>query len=166
MKKIFLLLIALLPSLTAVSRPMGKAVSTAAYAVISEFDRCNGVEVIRMGPFAMTIARCVLNMSSDPDSRQALELVKGIRRISVFSYEDCAPALQNRISRRVNDVLGDYEPLMEVRDGEDTVRMFGSVDENTGDISDFVLHISDGMIVCFSGRLPMEAVSRLIAEAE
>lgn len=165
MKKFFLLL-ALLPSLAAAARPAGEKIPTGEIsAILSDFRRYDGVEVIRLGQIGTAAVKGVVRAAarSDPDAREALRLIRGIRQVSVMDYEDCAPAVRERIERRIARTLAGSELLLEAKDGNSSVRMFGIVDERTGDLHDFVLHAPDDCaLVCLSGTLPAEALGRFI----
>lgn len=52
---------------------------------------------------------------------------------------------------------------MEVCDGQDRVRMFGSVSGNGRYLNDFIIHVpTDGALVCLYGRLDLEVISEII----
>ena len=161
MKKIALLF-ALLLSLAAAACPAGKTVPKRELAaIVSEFSACDGVEVVRLGRLGTAAVRGVVRAaaSSDPETRPVLDLIRGIRRVAVMDYEDCAPQLRERIARRLDRALDGSELLMEARDGNESFRVFGLVDEETGVLRDFVLHApADGALVYLTGTLSPDAL--------
>ena len=103
--------------------------------------------------------------SDDPDVRAALKLITGIKRISVLNYENCEPAIQDKISRKLDRMLDGSDLLMETRDGDDLMQIYGVVDENNGTVRDFVLHNpTESSLICIFGSIPIEKLARVIAD--
>lgn len=146
----------------------GKNVSkTQLTAVISEFRQYDGVELVRLGSLATSALKTVIRLSAkeDPDSAEALRLLKGIRRLTVFEYEDCQPDIKERISRRLNRTLNGSDLLMEAKDGGDSMRMYGVVDESGDTVRDFVLYSPGSCaLICIFGKVSMKALSKMMED--
>lgn len=165
MKKLLLLLtLALLP-LAAAARTGGDPVPKSQLnAVVSEFRHYDGVEVVKLGRLATAAIRGVVRLSaaSDPDARQALALMRGVKRLNVLEYENCTPEVRERINRKLTQVLNGSELLMEAKDGSSAMRMFGVVDERSGAVRDFVIHDPGSCaLICIFGSIPMDALGKL-----
>ena len=169
MKRILLLfLLALLPLAASAGKPASKTVPKSKLAsVVSEFRGYDGVEVVKLGWLGTAAVKGVARAAakSDPDARKALDVMRGVKRFTVLEYGDCTPAVRERIIRRLDQALYGSELLMEAKDGDTAVQMFGVVDDASGEVRDFVLHApSDHALICVFGSIPMESVSKLLSD--
>ena len=165
MKKILIILSIVLIPFTGTA---GKSVpKNQLLAALSEFKRAEGVELVQLGPLATSALKAVVRISSseDEDARQALALMKGVRRVTVFDYEDCDSKVKDRINRRLNRVLGNSELLFEAKDGGDVTRIYGVSDSKGEVVRDFVLYTpGDCALICIFGKVSMKAVEKLIED--
>jgi hypothetical protein len=54
------------------------------------------------------------------------------------------------------------EMLLEAKDGDDNMKIYGVVDEDGGKVSDFILHTpSDCAVICILGSISTEAIAKL-----
>ena len=98
----------------------------------------------------------------DTDARDALQLMRGVRNLAVLDYEGCAPAVREKIVRRLDQALDGSELLMEAKDGGSAMRMFGILDERTDRVRDFVIHApGDCSLICIFGSIPLDAVAKM-----
>lgn len=169
MKRLLLLLVlALLPLAASASDPATKKVSkTRITTVISEVRRYDGVEVVRLGRLGTAAIRGLVRLTAreDPEAREALALLRGVKNLTVMEYDDCAPAVRERIVRRLDEALGSSELLMEAKDGGSAMRMYGLVDEQTDRVRDFVIHTpSEHALICIFGSIPMDVIGKLASD--
>ena len=88
----------------------GKNVSkTQLAALVSDYRNCDGVELVQLGSLATSAIKTAIRVSAkdDPDAAEALKLLGGIRRLTVFEYEDCSPAVKEKITRRIDRILSE-----------------------------------------------------------
>ena len=166
MKK-FLLLAAILLPLIAPAAAGENVPKSTITALISDCQRYEGVEVVQLGGLATMALKATLRLATvdDPEARQALKLITGIKRISVLSYEDCEPAIRDRISRRLDRILDGGDLLMEAKDGDDVTQIYGVVDDKTGTVRDFVMHNPTGYsLICIFGSIPIDKIARVISD--
>ncbi len=167
MRKILLLLALLLP-LAASGHPAGKTVPKAKItSIISEFRGYDGVEVVSVGRLGTAALRGVVRAAAkgDPEARQALDLMRGIKRITILEYDDCSPRVRERLDRRLANALDGSELLMEAKDGSSAMRLFGLVDEQTGLVRDFVMHTpGENALICIFGSIPMDTVGKFLSD--
>ena len=166
MKRIFFLLLLLAPLAGAAASPEGRIPKTQLTNVIADYRHSEGVEVVRLGRLATGAVKGVVRVASvnDPDARDALRLMKGVKSLYVFDYASCRPALRERINRRLNRVFQNTELLMEVNDENDRMQIFGLYDEQSDVVRDFVLYTpSECTLICIFGSVSMDTVSRLMA---
>lgn len=165
MKKTITILCFLVLSLSAMA---GKNVSKTQLAtLVSEYRQYDGVELVQLGSLATSALKTVIRISAknDPDAAEALQLLNGIRRLTVFEYEDCSPAVKEKITRKLNRILNGSELLMEAKDGDDSMRMYGVVDEKGDTVRDFILHTPGSCaLICIFGKVSMKALSKMMKD--
>ncbi|MCR5518854.1 MAG: DUF4252 domain-containing protein [Bacteroidales bacterium] len=133
-------------------------------AFISEYRHCPGVELVKMGAFPTMIIKNLIraNIEDDPEDRAAMEAISGVRKIMIFEFEDASAAVRNRMVRNLDEILGGSELLMEVKDDDDRMLMYGVVDEKSGKVRDFVLYAPDECaLICLFGSISMNAIAKL-----
>lgn len=164
MKRILLVIAVLIPGLLLAGNHRKDVSRTRIASVISECRSVEGVEFVHLGRFAVSALKGVARVGAidDPDLQEALKIGKGIRGISVLSYEDCSESDRRRISRKLDHALAGSEMLMEAGDSGERVRFYGVVDEQADRVRDFVLYApSDCALICLFGSISMEDVAKL-----
>lgn len=138
----------------------GKIVS-----LVDQYRDVEGFEVINVGSVGTSLAKLIAGFVSlgDEDVRELLRLVKGVNRLAVVDYEDCDGRVRREFSGKLEKALSDSEMLLEVKDGSETVRIFGVTSEDGEEVKDFVLYAPDGCaLVCLFGSISMEAVASMV----
>lgn len=166
-----LLLILPLSVCMAGSRRGGNAPRQRISSLIQEFKACEGFEAIRVGPVLLSVAkpfiRAEMRQAEDEQERAemqlALDAINSIKRVQVAEYSGCDEDVRRKFDARLSRLLDRMDLLMEVCDGQDRVRMFGSVSGNGRYLNDFIIHVpADGALVCLYGRLDLEVISEII----
>jgi len=144
MKKLLLFLLLLGPITATAASPDGRIPKTQITSFITEYSHCEGVDVVRLGRLATGAVKGVVRVASigDPDAREALSLMKGVKSLYVFDYASCTPALRVRIGRRLNRIFRNTELMMEVNDEEDRMQIFG--------------------LICIFGSVSMKTIARMM----
>ena len=166
MKKFLLIAAILVLPLTGECRPQKqKAVNSVRIsAIISEFRGYEGVETVRVGRLGTAALKGAIRVSAagDPESKEILEGIKGMKSFIVFDFEDAAPSVKERINSKISRALDGVELLMEVKDGEDAMKMYGVCSDDGGKISDFILHSpSDCALICVFGAVSADIISTI-----
>ena len=94
MRKLLLLLtLALLPVAASAGTPARKVSKTKITSVISEARRYDGVEVVRLGKVATAAIKGLIRASAseDPDAREALRMMRGIKNLTVLDSVTAIP---------------------------------------------------------------------------
>lgn len=166
MKKLIIILLFLLPLATS-ARPAGRNIPKAELsAIISEFRHYDGVEVVRIGRIGTAAIKALIRTTArqDPEAREALDLVRGVRKLTVLQYEDCDPEVREQLSRRLRRALEGSDLLMEARDSGSSMRIYGVVDDVTGDVSDFVLHAPhDCALIFIAGKVSADTLGKMLS---
>ena len=162
--KRFLLIVSIILPLAAMSALGRQVTKGSVSAFISECRSCEGAEVVRLGPLATGAIKSVIRIAAkeDPDARDAVRLVKGIRGISVFDFEDCSEADRNHIIRRLDNILRGSEVLMEVSDNGERMNLYGVYDEKSDTVRDFIMYApSSCALICLFGAISMKTLAKL-----
>ena len=107
--------------------------------------------------------KAALDEEERAEMQLALDAINSIKRVQVAEYSGCDEDVRRKFDARLSRLLDRMDLLMEVCDGQDRVRMFGSVSGNGRYLNDFVIHVpTDGVLVCLYGRLDLEVISEII----
>lgn len=168
MKRLLLLLVILLPlqvSLGAKSKNTAPADKVS--LMINGCRQYKGAEVVTLGRFALFALRSAVRITGtdDPDTKTALALMGGVKSIAVLDFEECSPRDKETIVRNLDRVLKNTEFLMEANDSGSKMRIYGNLDEARNEIKNFVLYApSDCSVICISGTVPLDSVSKLMSD--
>lgn len=163
-KTIAILCILLLPLSGWAGKPVKKGQLA---SLVSEYRGVEGVELVRLGTLATSAIKTTVRLSAkdDPDARQALDLLSGIRRLTIFEFEDCEASVKEKINNKLGRILKGSDLLMEVKDGSDAMQMYGILDEKGDSVSDFVLYTpGECALICIFGKVSMKAVEKIMKE--
>ena len=99
-----MLMMLLCISASASGSKVGKNIKNRMNAVVREFRKCDGIEVIKIGSLPIALARSVASLSGDLDSDDlaALSLIDGVKGLLVMEYDECTPSLMSSSSREKN----------------------------------------------------------------
>ena len=161
MKKYLLILTLLIPLAAFAAEPAKSVSRTEITSIISEVRHYDGVEVVKLGRLATGALKSVIRTAGigDPDTRQALSMIEGLKGLTILEYEDAPKDIRYRIDRRVERALQKCELLMEAKEGDSRMQMFGSVDDKSGVVRDFVIYAPEsGALICLFGKMSMEAL--------
>lgn len=167
MKRFLLLLCIMIPCMSCMGT-QGKAASKPRISTtISECRRYEGADYLKLGRFATGAVKGVVRVAGidDPDAREAVGLLSDIRGLTVFSYDDCSEADKASINLKLTNALSDSEVLLEVSDSGENVKIYGSYDERSDKVSDFVIFApSESALICIKGSVSMETIARIASD--
>ncbi len=139
-------------------------------SIIKEFRRYDEFEGLSLGKFWLNILKGIDKLSPDDmddDEKEEMQnffkLMKSIDGLIVADYEDCSAEVKAKFNARMSKALEGVELLMEEKDEEDLVRIYGYVDKAGTEIKDLVIFSPDeGNFVCMLGTLKMEHLEEMI----
>ena len=137
-------------------------------AFLSECRYESGVEFIRLGGmstfFIKAMVRKGLEAEDDPQAQALLNVLRGIRKISVLDYEDASIPTKEWITGRLGDIFCGVELLMEAKDDGDHMSLYGVCSEDGDQIRDFVLYSpSSCALICLFGTISMKDLNTIAA---
>lgn len=121
--------------------------------LINEYRHHDGFDTVTLGPLALSLMRTVVLCDSDLDNedREVLRAFDKVNRLSIVDFEDAAPAVRERFSKRVNQLLDGMDLLIEAKDSDSRLSIYG--DEKNGVIRNCILFDPDGTLICISGKV-------------
>lgn len=164
MKKLLLILGLMVPMLAAAATFGNRASKNRIGSFIADCRHYEGAEVVHLGSFATSLGKGILKIVSidDPDAREMLKMIKDVRSLYVLSYEDCSNSVKAKVNSRLEKMLEGSQMLMEAKDGDDKMRIYGIVDEDGEKVSDFILYTpSECAVICILGSISTEAIAKI-----
>lgn len=165
MRRFLIIIIAIALPLSLQAAGSGKSIPSGKISsLISEYSDCKGVEVVNIGSIALGALRVIARISEaeDRDAKEALEMIRGLKRLSVFDYEDCPEHQKSQITKKLNRILSNCEVLVEARDEGDRVTIYGSLDEKSELIRDCIIYTpSDCTLICLFGDFSMDSIAKI-----
>ena len=165
-KAIIILAILLVPVMSFAENPGGKISKRKVSAVVSQYRGKQGVEVLDIGYLGTALMKGIASISSgnDKDAREALTALKGLKGMTIFSFEDADAELKQKINGKLNKMLKGVDLLMEAKDDGETMRIYGSYSEKTGKVSDVALFSPDGTFIFLVGSFNLNDISSAMAK--
>ena len=154
----------MVPMLAAAATFGNRASKNRIRSFIADCRHYEGAEVVHLGSFATSLGKGILKIVSidDPETREMLKMIKDVRSLYVLSYEDCSNSVKAKVNSRLEKMLEGSQMLMEAKDGEDKMRIYGIVDEDGEKVSDFILHTpSECAVICILGSISTEAIAKI-----
>lgn len=137
--------------------------------LIRDYSGEDGFDIVQIGSLGTAAVKNILRMASsvddDPDLKDAMNVIRGIRKIAVVDYEDCQEETRRGFDRRLHKLLTDCDMLLETKESEEVMRMYGVIDEESEEVKDFILYSpSDSKLICLFGTISLDAVSKILEE--
>ncbi len=175
-KKLIIALILALAtfSLSSAATDGGKKVPrTEIKSIVKDFKRYDDFESVTIGKFMMKLIKSVETMDiddmDDDESKEfenVMKLMKSLDGMIAADYEDCSEAVKAKFNSRMTKALDGVELLMESKDDEDHVYIYGYVTKDGEEIKDLVIFSpEEGNFMCLLGTLKMEYLGELAKSA-
>lgn len=131
---------------------------------ISEYKQASGVDVISIGKLGLGLAKVVANLSAESkEEKAALSILNGINKVVVVDYEDAAEATRIELNSKLSDIFGKTEKILEVKDEEDTLNIYGTSGKGGESIDDLMIFVpEDYTLICILGSISAERIADLI----
>ena len=164
MKKIFFVTLSLLIA-AFVGIAANRNVDTSVILnTISDYKHVSGVQVISIGKLGLGFAKFAANLSAESEEdKAALAILNGINKVVVFNYEEAPEAKQKELNSKLSQLFNNAEKILEVKDEEDTVNIYGTSVNGGESIDDLMIFIpEDYTLICVLGSISAERIADLI----
>ena len=169
-KLLLLILLAIMPVATYTASGANGIPSDKLMTVVNEYRLYDGFEVVKLNSLATKALKTAIRIAAlgeeDKDIRELLKVITGIKKIAVVDYEDCSEGIRDSFNRKVGKILQNQDILMQVKDGSDSMTIYGVVSDDAGTVKDFVLFSPDNCaLICLFGSISIDTVMRMVEEA-
>ncbi len=165
MRRLLLIIIVFALPFAALAAEGGKSIPrTRINSLISEYSSYDGVEVVNLGRIALGALKGIVRISDpgDKDTRDALQMVRGLKKLSIFEYEDCPEQQKSQITKKLNRILAGCEVLVEASGDGDRVTIYGYLDEKSNLIQDCIIYTpSSCALICLFGNFSMDTIAKI-----
>lgn len=134
-------------------------------SLINEFNPKDGFHVVKIGSLGTSIAKSIMKRAAkeDGDIQLVSNIAEGIDRIVVIAFEDADDSDKAHFKARLQDCLNNSELLLEAKDGDDRMSIYGAISDDAATIKDFLFYVpSEDALVCMFGSVSVDAVGKLI----
>ena len=138
--------------------------STSIISIINEFRSEPGCDVVSIGNLGLDIIKILGNLSVDnKEDKDVLSVFDGINKILVVDYEEMEVSKRQVINSRLANVLDKTEKILEVKDEEDILQIYGTSGKRGETIKDIIVYVpEDCALICFWGRIDYDKLADLI----
>ena len=134
--------------------------------LVSDYRGTEGFDVVDIGGIGLSLLKATAKSAAKtPEDREALNLFNGLKRLTVVDFSDAAPEIKDKFLRKVSRILQSSEMLLEAKDGDETVRIYGTSSDDGNLLEDIALIAGDALIFV-RGAIRGDQVAALIAQAE
>lgn len=133
-------------------------------SAIRDYRHEPGFEVVSVGKFWMGLTRIAAGLAVETEEeRRALSILNNIDKIVVVDYEDASEAKRRAFDSRLSRLLDRAEKIIEVKDEEDIVNIYGTSVNDAESIDDLIIYIpEDCTLICILGSISAEKIADLI----
>ena len=135
-------------------------------SLVSDYKGTEGFEIVDIGGIGLGLLKAAARNAADsPEDREALKLFNGLKRLTVVDFSDAPADKREKFLRKANRILNDNELLMEAKDNDETVRIYGSSSKDGSLLEDIALLAGDALIF-IRGTIRTEQVTELMKQAD
>ena len=134
--------------------------------LLSEFRDEPGVDVVDLGSVALGLLRATLRTQAENEQDQkAIDLLRSIKRLTILDCSEADQNVKDSFLRKAKRALAGEEMLMEAKDGDETVRVYGQ-SSGDGNILQDIFILADDTLISIKGSIRMDQVNALIGTAK
>ncbi len=126
----------------------------------------NNLEFVSIGGIGIKLIKWGAKVSDDDDAKLAMAAFDGVKRLMVLDYENCDKALKERFNKKIGRTLEGCELMMEAKDEEETMSIYGTLSGDGSKISDIVMYAPESSaLICFFGTIDTDELGKLVETA-
>lgn len=145
----------------------GRVDSGAVMGLVRTYNLEPGFEVISVGRLGLGLAKLVMSVEDlDEEERAVFDLLHDVNKIVVVNYDEANDSKRNAFSTKLEKILSKAEKILEVKDSEDTVNIYGASLNGGDSIDDLMIFIPEECtLVCILGSISTDRIADLIEKA-
>lgn len=137
--------------------------------LIGDYSDNEGFNVLQIGAVGTSAIRTIVGaaavLDNDPDLADAMDVIRGIRKIALVDYAGCPDDAREGFDRRLDKLLENCDILLETKDDGGVMRLFGVIDEKSEEVKDFILYSpTNCALICLFGRIRLDTIAKIVAE--
>ena len=131
---------------------------------INGYKEVSGVEIVSVGKLGLGLVKSITNLSAESKEEKAiLALLNGVNKLVVVNYEDATVEKQKELNTQLSGLFNNVEKILEFKDEEETVHIYGTSSNNGKSINDLMIFIpKDFTLICALGSIKAEKIADLI----
>ena len=134
--------------------------------LVSDYRGTEGFDVVDIGGIGLSLLKATAKSAAKtPEDREALNLFNGLKRLTVVDFSEAAPEIKDKFLRKVSRILQGSEMLLEAKDGDETVRIYGTSSDDGNLLEDIALIAGDALIFV-RGTIRMDQIATLMKQAD
>lgn len=163
MKRIIFAILMLASAFT-MTAGSGKVNTGAVLSLVRTYNAEPGFDVVSVGKLGIGLARLVANMSVETEEdRKALALLNDINKVVVVDYMEASESKRDAFNSELYNLLDKAEKIIEVKDEEDVLNIYGTSVNGGESIDDLVVFIpEDCTLICILGSISADRIADLI----
>lgn len=135
-------------------------------SLVSSYKGRAGFEIVDIGGLGLRLLKGAARSAAEtPEDREALKLFDGLKRLTIVDFSDAAAGDRDRFLSKARKILAGGEMLMEAKDGEEAVRIYGNTSADGSLLQDISILAGDALIF-IRGSIQTDQVEALIKQAD
>lgn len=145
----------------------GNVDSSAILKLVEKYKGEEGFETVTFGNLAVGFVKMIANATAQtPEDKAALDMLSGIRKFVAVEYEDASASAKSSFDKEISALLAGTEKIVEVKDGGDSVDIYGTLSKDGEMIRDIVIHVpEESSIVCIFGTVDIKDLGEVMKTA-
>ena len=108
-KYIIIVLLLVVPVLTGATGRKQAVSQEKLTSIINEYKACDGFEVTKIGKVGTSAIKNLIRLSAKAESSQdvkdALDIIKGIKKLAIVEYDNCSEDVRDRFNHKISKAL-------------------------------------------------------------
>ncbi len=145
----------------------GKVNTGAVTELISDYRLEEGFEVMSVGGLGLGLIRMMAKVSVETEEdKAAIEIMDHLKKIIVVDYDEVEASRKASFERKINAILDKAEKIMEVKDEDDVVNIYGTGSGDGDRINDIIIYTpGECALICLFGSISSQKIADLIVMA-
>lgn len=132
-------------------------------SAINTYRNREGFDVLFVGSFGTYFLKKAVKIGMSEESEKIVDTVKGIKKILLVDFSGCDSIVRKDFILKMDGILANYTLLMETKDENENMFMYGITGNEESSIRDFVLYSPKrGNVICLFGTISLDIISKTV----